>query len=90
MVQNVLGSMSLIRPELAIHVSLRLYYFFLFSSQVIEVVIRFRGGTFQRHGETPEQHRRTDFESLAWSHDSALWEALQASVNRVPTCEEVS
>ena len=29
-------------------------------------------------------------ESLAWSHDSALWEALQASENRVPTCEEVS
>lgn len=29
-------------------------------------------------------------ESLAWSHDSALWEALQASANRVPTCEEVS
>ena len=29
-------------------------------------------------------------ESLAWNHNSALWEALQASANKVPTCEEVS
>lgn len=29
-------------------------------------------------------------ESLAWSHNSALWETLQASANKVPTCEEVS
>lgn len=28
-------------------------------------------------------------ESLAWTRDSALWTALQASGNRVPTCEEV-
>lgn len=28
-------------------------------------------------------------ESLAWTRDSALWTALQASENRVPTCEEV-
>lgn len=28
-------------------------------------------------------------ESLAWTQDSALWSALQASENKVPTCEEV-
>lgn len=29
-------------------------------------------------------------ESLAWTNNSALWEALHASANRVPSCEEVS
>lgn len=28
-------------------------------------------------------------ESMAWTKDSALWDALQASENKIPTCEEV-
>lgn len=28
-------------------------------------------------------------ESLAWTRNSALWNALEASENKVPTCEEV-
>lgn len=29
-------------------------------------------------------------ESLAWTNNSALWDALHASANKVPSCEEVS
>lgn len=64
---------------------------FLFSlPQVIEVVIRSEEGLSRDMVKHLNSIEEQILESLAWSHDSALWEALQASANRVPTCEEVS
>ncbi|KAF4023614.1 hypothetical protein G4228_015491 [Cervus hanglu yarkandensis] len=56
---------------------------------VIEVVIRSEEGLSRDMVKHLNSIEEQILESLAWSHDSALWEALQASANRVPTCEEV-
>ena len=58
--------------------------------QVIEVVIRSEEGLSRDMVKHLNSIEEQILESLAWSHDSALWEALQASANKVPTCEEVS
>ncbi|EPY78309.1 hypothetical protein CB1_001108057 [Camelus ferus] len=56
---------------------------------VIEVVIRSEEGLSRDMVKHLNSIEEQILESLAWSHDSALWEALQASANKVPTCEEV-
>ncbi|XP_077025424.1 retinoblastoma-like protein 1 isoform X4 [Tamandua tetradactyla] len=56
---------------------------------VIEVVIRSEEGLSRDMVKHLNSIEEQILENLAWSHDSALWEALQASANRVPTCEEV-
>ncbi|KAM9682918.1 retinoblastoma-like protein 1 isoform 2-T2 [Dama dama] len=65
--------------------NLRPFYFY----KVIEVVIRSEEGLSRDMVKHLNSIEEQILESLAWSHDSALWEALQASANRVPTCEEV-
>ncbi|XP_017654512.1 retinoblastoma-like protein 1 isoform X2 [Nannospalax galili] len=65
--------------------NLQPFYFY----KVIEVVIRSEEGLSRdmvKHLNSIEEHI---LESLAWTNNSALWEALQASANKVPTCEEV-
>ncbi|XP_030771546.1 retinoblastoma-like protein 1 isoform X4 [Rhinopithecus roxellana] len=56
---------------------------------VIEVVIRSEEGLSRDMVKHLNSIEEQILESLAWSHDSALWEALQVSANKVPTCEEV-
>nr|XP_012610322.1 retinoblastoma-like protein 1 isoform X3 [Microcebus murinus] len=61
------------------------FYFY----KVIEVVIRSEDGLSRDMVKHLNSIEEQILESLAWSHDSALWEALQAFANKVPTCEEV-
>ncbi|KAM9589949.1 retinoblastoma-like protein 1 isoform 5-T7 [Trichechus inunguis] len=63
--------------------NLQPFYFY----KVIEVVIRSEEGLSRDMVKHLNSIEEQILESLAWSHDSALWEALQA--NKVPTCEEV-
>uniref|UniRef100_A0A8C9CY52 RB transcriptional corepressor like 1 n=1 Tax=Panthera leo TaxID=9689 RepID=A0A8C9CY52_PANLE len=65
--------------------NLQPFYFY----KVIEVVIRSEEGLSRDMVKHLNSIEEQILESLAWSHDSALWEALQASGNKVPTCEEV-
>ncbi|XP_048666927.1 retinoblastoma-like protein 1 isoform X3 [Marmota marmota marmota] len=57
---------------------------------VIEVVIRSEDGLSRDMVKHLNSIEEQILESLAWSHNSTLWETLQASANKVPTCEEVS
>ncbi|XP_008533465.1 retinoblastoma-like protein 1 isoform X2 [Equus przewalskii] len=65
--------------------NLQPFYFY----KVIEVVIRSEEGLSRDMVKHLNGVEEQILESLAWSHNSALWEALQASANKVPTCEEV-
>ncbi|XP_040837437.1 retinoblastoma-like protein 1 isoform X2 [Ochotona curzoniae] len=65
--------------------NLQPFYFY----KVIEVVIRSEDGLSRDMVKHLNSIEEQILESLAWGHSSALWEALQASANRVPTCEEV-
>ncbi|XP_015736711.1 retinoblastoma-like protein 1 isoform X4 [Coturnix japonica] len=64
---------------------LRPFYFY----KVIEVLIRSEEGLSRDMVKHLNSIEEQILESLAWTRDSALWTALQASENRVPTCEEV-
>ncbi|NXG44751.1 RBL1 protein, partial [Psilopogon haemacephalus] len=64
---------------------LRPFYFY----KVIEVVIRSEEGLSRDMVKHLNSIEEQILESLAWTRDSALWLALQASDNKVPTCEEV-
>lgn len=61
------------------------FYFY----KVIEVVIRSEEGLSRDMVKHLNSIEEQILESLAWSHNSVLWEALSASANKVPTCEEV-
>uniref|UniRef100_A0ACB8F659 Retinoblastoma-like protein 1 n=1 Tax=Sphaerodactylus townsendi TaxID=933632 RepID=A0ACB8F659_9SAUR len=67
--------------------NLRPFYFY----KVIEVFIRSEEEGLSRdmvkHLNSIEEQI---LESLAWTKDSALWDALKSSENKVPTCEEVT
>ncbi|XP_073930821.1 retinoblastoma-like protein 1 isoform X2 [Castor canadensis] len=65
--------------------NLQPFYFY----KVIEVVIRSEEGLSRDMVKHLNSIEEQILESLTWSHNSALWEALQASSNKVPTCEEV-
>lgn len=65
--------------------NLRPFYFY----KVIEVVIRSEEGLSRDMVKHLNSIEEQILESLAWNRDSALWEALQASANKVPTCEEI-
>lgn len=62
------------------------FYFY----KVIEVVIRSEEGLSRDMVKHLNSIEEQILESLAWTNNSALWEALHASANRVPSCEEVS
>uniref|UniRef100_A0A8C0BM65 RB transcriptional corepressor like 1 n=1 Tax=Buteo japonicus TaxID=224669 RepID=A0A8C0BM65_9AVES len=64
---------------------LRPFYFY----KVIEVLIRSEDGLSRDMVKHLNSIEEQILESLAWTRDSALWNALQASENKVPTCEEV-
>ncbi|NWR76969.1 RBL1 protein, partial [Centropus unirufus] len=64
---------------------LRPFYFY----KVIEVLIRSEEGLSRDMVKHLNSIEEQILESLAWTRDSALWNALQASDNQVPTCEEV-
>ncbi|XP_061217627.1 retinoblastoma-like protein 1 isoform X3 [Neopsephotus bourkii] len=64
---------------------LRPFYFY----KVIEVLIRSEEGLSRDMVKHLNSIEEQILESLAWTQDSALWDALQASDNKVPTCEEV-
>ncbi|KAM4649889.1 retinoblastoma-like protein 1 isoform 2-T2 [Amazona ochrocephala] len=64
---------------------LRPFYFY----KVIEVLIRSEEGLSRDMVKHLNSIEEQILESLAWTRDSVLWSALQASDNRVPTCEEV-
>ncbi|XP_009876665.1 PREDICTED: retinoblastoma-like protein 1, partial [Apaloderma vittatum] len=64
---------------------LRPFYFY----KVIEVLIRSEEGLSRDMVKHLNSIEEQILESLAWTRDSALWNALQASENKVPTCEEV-
>ncbi|XP_030359208.1 retinoblastoma-like protein 1 isoform X2 [Strigops habroptila] len=64
---------------------LRPFYFY----KVIEVLIRSEEGLSRDMVKHLNSIEEQILESLAWTRDSALWNALQASDNKVPTCEEV-
>ncbi|XP_069727830.1 retinoblastoma-like protein 1 isoform X3 [Phaenicophaeus curvirostris] len=64
---------------------LRPFYFY----KVIEVLIRSEEGLSRDMVKHLNSIEEQILESLAWTRDSALWDALQASENKVPTCEEV-
>ncbi|XP_052580692.1 retinoblastoma-like protein 1 isoform X3 [Peromyscus californicus insignis] len=61
------------------------FYFY----KVIEVVIRSEEGLSRDMVKHLNSIEEQILESLAWSNNSALWEALHSSANKVPTCEEV-
>ncbi|XP_041639916.1 retinoblastoma-like protein 1 [Cheilinus undulatus] len=62
------------------------FYFF----KVIEVFIRSEEGLSRDMVKHLNSIEEQVLESLAWSADSALWSALQAAGNKVPTVEEVN
>ncbi|NXS59792.1 RBL1 protein, partial [Brachypteracias leptosomus] len=64
---------------------LRPFYFY----KVIEVLIRSEEGLSRDMVKHLNSIEEQILESLAWTQDSALWDALEASQNKVPTCEEV-
>ncbi|XP_075022301.1 retinoblastoma-like protein 1 isoform X1 [Calonectris borealis] len=64
---------------------LRPFYFY----KVIEVLIRSEEGLSRDMVKHLNSIEEQILESLAWTRDSALWSALEASENKVPTCEEV-
>ncbi|NXP71526.1 RBL1 protein, partial [Ramphastos sulfuratus] len=64
---------------------LRPFYFY----KVIEVLIRSEEGLSRDMVKHLNSIEEQILESLAWTRDSALWQALQAADNKVPTCEEV-
>ncbi|XP_061864913.1 retinoblastoma-like protein 1 isoform X1 [Colius striatus] len=64
---------------------LRPFYFY----KVIEVLIRSEEGLSRDMVKHLNSIEEQILESLAWTRNSALWSALQASDNKVPTCEEV-
>ncbi|KAF2976677.1 hypothetical protein EK904_015222, partial [Melospiza melodia maxima] len=57
--------------------------------QVIEVLIRSEEGLSRDMVKHLNSIEEQILESLAWTRNSALWNALEASENKVPTCEEV-
>ncbi|NXD88156.1 RBL1 protein, partial [Halcyon senegalensis] len=61
------------------------FYFY----KVIEVLIRSEEGLSRDMVKHLNSIEEQILETLAWTRDSALWSALQASGNQVPTCEEV-
>ncbi|GAB1287128.1 Retinoblastoma-like protein 1 [Apodemus speciosus] len=61
------------------------FYFY----KVIEVVIRSEEGLSRDMVKHLNSIEEQILESLAWTNNSALWEALHASANKVPSCEEV-
>ncbi|XP_004698311.1 retinoblastoma-like protein 1 [Echinops telfairi] len=65
--------------------NLQPFYFY----KVIEVVIRSEEGLSRDMVKHLNSIEEQILENLAWSQDSALWDALRASANKVPTCEEV-
>nr|XP_014340716.1 PREDICTED: retinoblastoma-like protein 1 isoform X2 [Latimeria chalumnae] len=65
--------------------NLRPFYFY----KVIEVIIRSEEGLSRDMVKHLNNIEEQILESRAWSHDSALWCALDAADNKVPTCEEV-
>nr|XP_034979199.1 retinoblastoma-like protein 1 isoform X2 [Zootoca vivipara] len=65
--------------------NLRPFYFY----KVIEILIRSEEGLSRDMVKHLNSIEEQILESLAWTKDSALWDALQASENKVPTCEEV-
>lgn len=62
----------------------------LFVPQVIEVFIRSEEGLSRDMVKHLNLIEEQVLDSKAWSADSALWSALQAAGNKVPTVEEVS
>ncbi|NWR43562.1 RBL1 protein, partial [Regulus satrapa] len=64
---------------------LRPFYFY----KVIEVLIRSEEGLSRDMVKHLNSIEEQILESLAWTRNSALWDALEASENKVPTCEEV-
>ncbi|XP_057232639.1 retinoblastoma-like protein 1 isoform X2 [Malurus melanocephalus] len=64
---------------------LRPFYFY----KVIEVLIRSEEGLSRDMVKHLNNIEEQILESLAWTQNSALWNALEASENKVPTCEEV-
>ncbi|NXE00139.1 RBL1 protein, partial [Chaetorhynchus papuensis] len=64
---------------------LRPFYFY----KVIEVFIRSEEGLSRDMVKHLNSIEEQILESLAWTRNSALWNALEASENKVPTCEEV-
>ncbi|NWQ82410.1 RBL1 protein, partial [Columbina picui] len=64
---------------------LRPFHFY----KVIEVLIRSEEGLSRDMVKHLNSIEEQILESLAWTRDSALWSALRASENKVPTCEEV-
>uniref|UniRef100_A0A8C9W9M4 Retinoblastoma-like 1 (p107) n=1 Tax=Scleropages formosus TaxID=113540 RepID=A0A8C9W9M4_SCLFO len=61
------------------------FYFY----KVIEVFIRSEEGLSRDMVKHLNSIEEQVLECRAWSHDSALWEALEAAHNKVPTVEEV-
>ncbi|XP_031809901.1 retinoblastoma-like protein 1 isoform X5 [Sarcophilus harrisii] len=61
------------------------FYFY----KVIEILIRSEEGLSRDTVKHLNSIEEQILESLAWSNDSALWDALLISENKVPTCEEV-
>lgn len=57
--------------------------------QVIEVFIRSEEGLSRDMVKHLNSIEEQVLESRAWSRDSALWDALKAANNKVPTVEEV-
>nr|XP_033819171.1 retinoblastoma-like protein 1 isoform X1 [Geotrypetes seraphini] len=72
-------------PWIIEFLSLRPFYFY----KVIEIVIRSEEGLSREMVKHLNSIEEQILESWAWGHDSALWDMLQASENRVPSCEEV-
>uniref|UniRef100_A0A8C3N9G5 Uncharacterized protein n=1 Tax=Geospiza parvula TaxID=87175 RepID=A0A8C3N9G5_GEOPR len=64
---------------------IRPFYFY----KVIEVLIRSEEGLSRDMVKHLNSIEEQILESLAWTRNSALWNALEASENKVPTCEEV-
>lgn len=58
--------------------------------QVIEVFIRAEEGLSRDMVKHLNSIEEQVLESRAWAADSALWKALQAADNKVPSVEEVS
>uniref|UniRef100_A0A8D2LDF1 RB transcriptional corepressor like 1 n=1 Tax=Varanus komodoensis TaxID=61221 RepID=A0A8D2LDF1_VARKO len=61
------------------------FYFY----KVIEVLIRSEEGLSRDMVKHLNSIEEQILESLAWTEDSALWDALHASETMIPTCEEV-
>nr|DBA17035.1 TPA: hypothetical protein GDO54_002550 [Pyxicephalus adspersus] len=72
-------------PQIMVMFDLAPYYFY----KVIELLIKAEEGLCREVVKHLNQIEEQILESLAWAHDSPLWDKMKENEGKVPLCEEV-